>query len=76
LDILGVVMVLIGLLTVLGLVTPVPSTGIGAWIVLVSRAAGWGSIVLPVSLLLVGVWLVLRNVERLPMLSAERMTGP
>jgi S-DNA-T family DNA segregation ATPase FtsK/SpoIIIE len=37
--------------------------------------AGWGTFVLPVALLVIGIWLVLRNIEKLPLLSAERMTG-
>ena len=39
------------------------------------KAAGWGSFILPLALLGIGLWLVLRNIDRLPLLSAERVTG-
>jgi DNA segregation ATPase FtsK/SpoIIIE, S-DNA-T family len=71
LDILGIVLAMIGLLTLLSLLSP----NHGWWAVFVSQLAGLGSFILPVALILVGIWLVLRNVERLPMLSTERMTG-
>lgn len=75
LDILGVVLALVGLLTLLSLLSSENGTITGWWVSFVNRLAGWGSFILPVTLLGIGVWLVLRNVERLPMLSAERLTG-
>lgn len=77
LDIVGVVLALTGLLTLLSLFSPrdAHSTVTGWWVNFVTSIAGWGSFILPVALILVGVWLVLRNVERLPMLSTERMVG-
>jgi len=45
------------------------------WIQSISQVAGWGTFVLPLALLVVGIWLVLRNVEKLPLLSAGRITG-
>ena len=74
-DITGVVLTLAGLLTMLGLLSPQRSDGLGSWINAVATIAGWGSIVLPVGLILAGIWMVLRNVERLPAPSIERMTG-
>ncbi len=75
LDIIGVALALLGLLTLLSLFSPEHAALTGWWVVFVNRVAGWGSFILPVALILVGIWLVLRNVERLPMLSTERMTG-
>ncbi len=75
LDILGVVLALVGLLTLLSLLSSQNSALIGWWVLLVKQIAGWGSFILPVTLMLIGIWLVLRNVERLPMLSTERLTG-
>lgn len=75
LDILGVVMVLVGLLTILSLASSNNGTVTGWWIISISRIAGIGSFILPIVLIIVGVWFVLRNIERLPMLSAERITG-
>jgi S-DNA-T family DNA segregation ATPase FtsK/SpoIIIE len=75
LDIIGVVLALTGLLTLLSLFSSTNGAVTGWWTQAVKSIAGWGSFVLPVTLILVGIWLVLRNVERLPMLSAERLTG-
>jgi DNA segregation ATPase FtsK/SpoIIIE, S-DNA-T family len=47
----------------------------GWWVLFVERLAGYGSFILPGALILLGIWLVLRNVERLPMLSLERLVG-
>jgi S-DNA-T family DNA segregation ATPase FtsK/SpoIIIE len=75
LDILGVILALAGLLTLLSLLSSRNSQATGWWVQTVNRIAGWGSFILPVVLIIGGIWLVLRNVERLPMLSAERVTG-
>lgn len=75
LDILGVVFALVGLLTILSLISTNNGAVTGWWIVSIKKIAGLGSFILPIVLILIGVWLVLRNVERLPMLSAERITG-
>ena len=75
LDIAGVALVLLGLLTLLSLFSSNHGSAIGLWVQFINMVAGWGAFILPVGVVLVGVWLVLRNVERLPMLSAERLTG-
>ncbi|PKO10080.1 MAG: hypothetical protein CVU40_07665 [Chloroflexi bacterium HGW-Chloroflexi-2] len=75
LDILGIFLALIGFLTILSLLTSQRGTVTNWWIDSISRVAGWGTFVLPLTLLVVGIWLVLRNIEKLPLLSAERITG-
>lgn len=75
LDILGVFLALLGLLTLLALLSPSHGTLTGAWVELLGRAAGWGAFVLPLALLALGLWLVFRNVERLPLLSTTRLIG-
>ena len=75
LDILGIALALIGLLTLLSLLSPSHGTVTGAWVDLLSQVAGWGTFVLPLALLAVGLWLVFRNIEKLPLLSAVRLTG-
>jgi DNA segregation ATPase FtsK/SpoIIIE, S-DNA-T family len=74
-DILGVVMALVGLLTMLSLFSVSRSTLSGSWVGLLTQGFGWGIYLLPVGLLVLGVWLVARNVERLPALSLERVVG-
>lgn len=75
LDILGVILVLIGILTILSLISTNNGTLTGWWILSVKRIAGLGSFILPIVFIFIGIWLVLRNVERLPMLSLERIAG-
>lgn len=75
LDILGIFLALVGFLTILALLSSQRGSVTGWWIASISQVAGWGTFVLPLALLIVGIWLVLRNIEKLPLLSAERITG-
>ncbi len=75
LDIVGVLLALVGMLTLLALFSSSNGAVTGLLVVIVRRVGGWGSFILPAALVLIGIWLVLRNVERLPMLSAERLSG-
>jgi len=75
LDILGIFLALVGFLTILSLLTSQRGTVTNWWIESISQVAGWGTFVLPLALLVVGIWLVLRNIEKFPLLSAERITG-
>ena len=74
-DILGLVMALVGLLTMLSLFSARRSTLSGTWVGLLAQVFGWGGYILPVGLIVLGLWLVARNVKRLPVLSLERMVG-
>jgi len=75
LDLLGVFLAFVGLLTLLSLLSSQRSTITGAWISFLSRITGWGAYLLPLLFIAVGLWLVFRSFERLPRLSAERLTG-
>ena len=75
LDIAGVVMALVGLLTLLILFSGSRSALTGGWIAILRKGFGWGMYLLPLTLLVVGLWLVLRNFERIPLPSAERLAG-
>ncbi|MCI0519152.1 MAG: DNA translocase FtsK, partial [Chloroflexi bacterium] len=75
LDIAGVVLALAGLLTLLSLLSANQSKLSGGWIALLSRGFGWGVYLLPLALIVVGMWLVLRNFERVPLPSVERLLG-
>jgi S-DNA-T family DNA segregation ATPase FtsK/SpoIIIE len=74
-DILGVVMALVGLLTLLSLFSAGNGGLTGSWIKALQSVFGWGVYILPIGLIVLGTWLVARNVERLPELSLERMVG-
>ncbi len=75
LDILGILMALLGLITLLSLFSTSRGSVTGAWVDLLSRTAGWGTFVLPAALMALGLWLFFRNVDRLPQLSGVRLTG-
>jgi DNA segregation ATPase FtsK/SpoIIIE, S-DNA-T family len=75
LDILGIGLALFGILTLLSLLSISNSIATGSLLDLVGRATGRGAFLFPISLILVGLWLVLRNFERVPLLSMERLTG-
>lgn len=75
LDIIGVVMVVIGLITLFGLLSVNNGWLMGGWVALLAQLFGWGVYFVPLGLMLLGGWLVLRKFERLPQLSAERGLG-
>ncbi len=75
LDVTGVALALAGLMTLLSLLSSSRGSITGMWISWLGQLAGWGSFLLPLALIVVGLWLVFRNLEQLPRLSAERITG-
>ena len=75
LDVLGVGLVLSGLVMILGLVSPTRSDPITKIFFIISQIFGWGIYILSVGLLVFGVWLVVRKIERIPPLAPERVAG-
>ncbi|MBN1145787.1 MAG: DNA translocase FtsK 4TM domain-containing protein [Anaerolineales bacterium] len=75
LDILGVALALAGLLTLFSLLSPIKSSLTGGWASTLEMFFGLGSYVFPLALMLGGLWLVLRNFERIPQLALERLLG-
>ncbi len=75
LDIIGVFLALIGLLTFLSLISAERSQLTGWWVNALRWAVGWGTYALPLVLIAAGLWLVFRNIDQLPRLSPERITG-
>ena len=61
-DILGVILAIVGLVTLLSLFSANKSSLTGSWINILAQVFGWGDYILPVGLLVLGVWLVARNV--------------
>jgi DNA segregation ATPase FtsK/SpoIIIE, S-DNA-T family len=74
-DIAGILMALLGFLTILVLFSSNRSSLTGGWVWLLHQSFGWGTYILSVGLLLVGLWLILRNFERIPWPSPERVIG-
>ena len=75
LDVVGIVMTFIGAIIFLGLISAKRSPLIGGAIDFLSQIFGWGAYILPIGLLIFGLWLVLRKIERIPPLSLERAAG-
>ncbi|MBI2333229.1 MAG: DNA translocase FtsK 4TM domain-containing protein, partial [Chloroflexi bacterium] len=75
LDVVGVVLAFFGFIILLGLVSANRSAIIGGAIFFLAQLFDWGVYVLPVGLLVFGLWLVFRKIERIPPLSIERAVG-
>jgi S-DNA-T family DNA segregation ATPase FtsK/SpoIIIE len=75
LDIVGVVMAVVGLVTLFGLLSVNNGWLMGGWVTLLGRLFGWGVYFVPVGLMLFGGWLILRKFDRLPQLYPERGLG-
>ncbi len=74
-DIIGIVLALIGLLTLISLFTQNTGSVTAWWVDNLSKIVGWGVYILPLALLILGFWLLLRNIETFPELSLERLVG-
>jgi S-DNA-T family DNA segregation ATPase FtsK/SpoIIIE len=68
-------MAVLGVITLLGMLSANNGWLMGGWVTLWGRLLGWGVYFFPVGLLVTGIWLILRNFERVPRLSLERATG-
>jgi S-DNA-T family DNA segregation ATPase FtsK/SpoIIIE len=75
LDLIGFLLILLGLLTLFGLASANRGALTSGWLKLLRQAFGWGVYILPVAMLVIGAWLILRNIERVKPLSIERFTG-
>ena len=54
LDILGGILALLGLISLLSLLSPKQGALTGAWVMMIKQVAGWGAFVLPIALLVIG----------------------
>jgi S-DNA-T family DNA segregation ATPase FtsK/SpoIIIE len=75
LDVVGVILAVAGILILLTLFASSRSAITGGFIRVLGQLIGWGIFILPIALILFGVWLVLRKIERIPPLSLERAVG-
>jgi len=75
LDIIGIFLVVIGLLTGLSLLSATNSPLTGSWVSGLRKAFGLGAYLFPGTLIVAGLWLVLRDFERIPRLGLERLLG-
>jgi len=75
LDVLGIVLVLAGILILFASFASSPSALTGGLIRILGQLIGWGLYFLPVGLMIFGLWLILRKIERIPPPSLERTVG-
>jgi S-DNA-T family DNA segregation ATPase FtsK/SpoIIIE len=68
-------MALVGLVTLFGLISVNNGVLMGGWILFLTRLFGWGGYIFPIGLLILGIWLILRDFEKLPEISIERGVG-
>jgi len=68
-------MILIGLGTIFSLSSDNPSPFVGRWIEVLTIFFGWGGYIFPIVVIIVGLWLILRDFESLPHISIERGIG-
>ncbi|MBN1535992.1 MAG: DNA translocase FtsK 4TM domain-containing protein [Anaerolineales bacterium] len=74
-DLIGIVLAFIGLLTLLSLASASQGSLTGELVGFLNQGFGWGMYFFPLGLLLIGLWLVLRTYERVPRISLERISG-
>ena len=75
LDVIGIILAAVGAFILLGLISANRSILVGGAIFFLSQIFGWGVYILPLGLLVFGLWLVFRKIERIPPLSLERAVG-
>ncbi len=75
LDVIGIVLAFSGVVILLGMSSANRSAVIGVLISFLSQLFGWGMYILPLGLLVFGLWLVFRKIERIPPLTSERAIG-
>ncbi len=75
LDVVGIALAFVGIIILLGLISANRSVPVSAVIGFLEKLFGWGIYVLTIGLLVFGLWLVFRKIERIPPLSIERAVG-
>lgn len=75
LDVVGIGLAFVGIIILLGLISANRSAIVGGAIFFLAQIFGWGVYILPLGLLVFGLWLVFRKIERIPPLSIERAAG-
>ena len=74
-DIVGVFLLILGVVSLLGFLGKTDGGLTGGIVQLLSLIAGMGALLFPIVLMLVGLWFILRNEQRFPIVSVERLLG-
>lgn len=75
LDILGVLILLVGVITLLSMNSQLNSTITEGWSSFIGESFGWGRYLIPMVLIFGGTWMVLRRFERIPRINAGQVIG-
>jgi S-DNA-T family DNA segregation ATPase FtsK/SpoIIIE len=75
LDIIGIALLFVGLLTLLSLISASHNSATASWLNFLGKAFGWGAYLFPAGLIVVGLWLVLRSFKRVPRIAVGRIVG-
>jgi S-DNA-T family DNA segregation ATPase FtsK/SpoIIIE len=75
LDVIGILMLFVGLLTLLSLISASHNPATASWLNFLGRAFGWGAYLFPTVLIIVGLWLILRSFQHVPHVAIERFIG-
>jgi S-DNA-T family DNA segregation ATPase FtsK/SpoIIIE len=75
LDLIGILMLFVGLLTLLSLISARHNTATSTWLNFLGRTFGWGAYLFPAGLIIVGLWLILRSFQHVPHVAIERFIG-
>ena len=74
-DILGVFLLILGVISLLGFLGKTDGGLTGGVVQVLNLIAGMGSLLFPIVLMLVGLWFIVRNEQRFPIVSVERLLG-
>jgi S-DNA-T family DNA segregation ATPase FtsK/SpoIIIE len=76
LDLIGVLLIVVGIFSVVWMLTAAGGSISEAWLRILRGGFGWGMFAIPLALLAGGLWLVLRSIqERLPHVAPEQVLG-
>jgi S-DNA-T family DNA segregation ATPase FtsK/SpoIIIE len=76
LDLIGLLLVVLGLFTIVSLLSTRETLVGGAWLDLLRMTFGWGMFVIPLAMVAIGLWLLLRTFgDRFPKLEVEQALG-
>ncbi len=75
LDLAGILLLFVGLLTLLSLLSASHNAATTSWLNFLGRAFGWGAYLFPAGLFVIGLWLVLRSFQHVPHIALERVLG-
>jgi S-DNA-T family DNA segregation ATPase FtsK/SpoIIIE len=75
-ELAGILLFLLGIFSAASMLWPAPGVMMRAWQSLLAELFGWGLFVVPIALVVIGSWLLLRNYrERMPRIELRQVIG-